>query len=200
MSFLTEYQDAAYAARYRTQVEKVRAAEATINSSQLTEAVAHNLFKLMAIKDEYEVARLYAETDFLQKIDERFEGDYTLKFHLAPPLLARPDPKTGRVKKMAFGPWMLTAFKWLAKARRYRGSRWDIFGRSDERRLERSLLAGYEADLAALPEKLERATLGDAIALAKLPEKIRGFGHVKRRSIDAALPERHALRAKLGLV
>jgi indolepyruvate ferredoxin oxidoreductase len=196
---LTEYQDAAYAARYRTCVEKVRTAEAKINSAQLTEAVAHNLFKLMAIKDEYEVARLYAETDFLQNIGERFEGDYTLKFHLAPPLLARPDPTTGKVRKMAFGPWMLTAFKWLAKARGLRGSRWDIFGRSDERRLERSLLADYEADLAALLPKLERATLGDAIALAKLPEKIRGFGHVKQRSIDAAAPEREALRSRLGL-
>jgi indolepyruvate ferredoxin oxidoreductase len=200
MSFLAEYQDAAYSERYRTQVEKIRAAEAAINSSQLTEAVAHNLFKLMAIKDEYEVARLYAETDFLQKIGERFEGDYTLQFHLAPPVLARPDPTTGKIKKMAFGSWMLTAFKWLAKARRYRGSRWDVFGRSEERRLERALLAGYEADLAALPATLERTNLGDAIALASLPEKIRGFGHVKRRSMDAAAPERDTLRARLGLV
>ncbi len=200
VAFLTGYQDAAYAARYRAQVDTVRAAEAGINSSQLTEAVAHNLFKLMAIKDEYEVARLYAETDFLQKIGERFEGDYTLSFHLAPPLLARPDPNTGVTKKMAFGPWMLTAFKWLARARGLRGLRWDFFGRSDERRQERALLADYEADLAALLPKLERTTLGDAIALASLPEKIRGFGHVKRRSIDAAAPERKALRARLGLV
>jgi indolepyruvate ferredoxin oxidoreductase len=197
--FLTEYQDAAYAERYRTQVEKIRTAEAFIDSSQLTETVAHNLFKLMAIKDEYEVARLYAESDFLQKIGERFEGDYTLQFHLAPPLLARPDPKTGKVKKLAFGPWMLTGFKWLAKARRYRGSRWDVFGRSAERQLERSLLADYEADLARMAGKLDRTTLGDAIALANLPEKIRGFGHVKRRNIDAAMPERNALRARLGL-
>jgi indolepyruvate ferredoxin oxidoreductase len=197
--FLTDYQDAAYAARYRTCVAKVRAAEAKINSSQLTEAVAHNLFKLMAIKDEYEVARLYADTGFLQKISEHFEGNYTLSFHLAPPLLARPDPKTGKIKKMAFGPWMLIAFKWLAKARGYRGSRWDVFGRSSERRQERALLADYEADLAALLPKLERTTLGDAIALAKLPETIRGFGHVKQRSIDAAAPEREALRSRLGL-
>lgn len=101
---------------------------------------------------------------------------------------------------MSFGPWMLTAFKWLAKARGLRGSRWDIFGRSDERRLERALLADYEADLAALPARLERTTLGDAIALVSLPEKIRGFGHVKRRSIDAVSPEREALRARLGLL
>jgi indolepyruvate ferredoxin oxidoreductase len=114
-------------------------------------------------------------------------------------LLARPDPATGKVRKMAFGPWMLTAFKWLAKARRYRGSRWDAFGRSDERRRERTLLADYEADLAALLPKLQRSMLSDAIALARLPEKIRGFGHVKRRSMDAAVPERAALRVRLGL-
>ena len=197
--FLTDYQDAAYAGRYRMLVEQVRAAETVIHSSQLTEAVAHNLFKLMAIKDEYEVARLYAETDFVQKISESFEGDYTLQFHLAPPLLARPDPTTGKVKKMAFGPWMLTAFKWLARARRFRGSNWDIFGRNEERRLERALLADYEADLAAMLPKLVRATLVDALALARLPEKIRGFGHVKRRSIDAAASERIALRGRLGL-
>ena len=199
MHALSEYQDAAYATRYRALVDRVRTAETAINSSQLTETVAHNLFKLMAIKDEYEVARLYAESDFVQKISERFEGDYTLNFHLAPPLLARPDPKTGRVTKMAFGPWMLTAFKWLARARNLRGTRWDLFGHSDERRLERELLADYERDLAALLPRLERASLVDAMALASLPEKIRGFGHVKRSSIDAAVPEREALRARLGI-
>jgi len=196
---LTDYQDAAYAERYRKQVAAVRAAESAINSSQLTEAVAHNLFKLMAIKDEYEVARLYAESGFLQQVGERFEGDYTLRFHLAPPLLARPDPQTGKIRKVAFGAWMLTAFKWLAKARRYRGSRWDIFGRSEERKAERALLAAYEADLAELPRRLAQATLGDAIALARLPEKIRGFGHVKRRSMDTVAPERETLRKRLGL-
>ena len=114
-------------------------------------------------------------------------------------MLARPDPTTGKIRKIAFGPWMLTAFKWLTKARRFRGSRWDVFGRSDERRLERALLADYEADLAALLPKLGRSTLVDAITLARLPEKIRGFGQVKRRSIDAAGPERTALRGRLGL-
>jgi hypothetical protein len=113
--FLAEYQDAAYASRYRKQVERVRAAEAALGSSQLTAAVAHNLFKLMAIKDEYEVARLYAESDFMQKLDERFEGDFTLRFHFAPPLLVPPDPNTGKPRKLAFGPWMFTALKWLAK-------------------------------------------------------------------------------------
>jgi indolepyruvate ferredoxin oxidoreductase len=196
---LTDYQDAAYAERYRKLVAAVRAAESAINSSQLTEAVAHNLFKLMAIKDEYEVARLYAETGFLQQVGERFEGEYTLRFHLAPPLLARPDPKTGKVGKVAFGPWMLTAFKWLARARRYRGTRWDFFGRSDERKAERALLAAYEADLATLSSQMERSALGDAITLARLPEKIRGFGHVKQRAMDSVAPERETLRKRLGL-
>jgi indolepyruvate ferredoxin oxidoreductase len=100
---------------------------------------------------------------------------------------------------MAFGPWMLTAFKWLARARGIRGSRWDMFGRSDERRQERALLAGYESDLALLLPGLARSTLVDALALANLPEKIRGFGHVKRRSIDAAVAERDALRTRLGI-
>jgi len=198
-TYLTGYQDADYAARYRSLVERARNVEATLGSTQFTEAVARNLFKLMAIKDEFEVARLYAETDFTQQLADRFEGDYTLEFHLAPPILARPDPKTGVVRKMAFGPWMLTAFRWLARARRFRGTRWDVFARSEERRRERALLAGYETDIGALLVRLDRSTLGDATALASLPEKIRGFGHVKRRSMDAAEPERAALRARLGL-
>jgi hypothetical protein len=119
---LTDYQDAAYAARYRDLINRVRAAECKLGSTALTEAVARNLHKLMAIKDEYEVARLYSEGDFRRKLDEVFDGDYSLRIHLAPPLLARPDPKTGKISKLSFGPWMFTAFKWLAKARRWRGT------------------------------------------------------------------------------
>jgi indolepyruvate ferredoxin oxidoreductase len=196
---LTDYQDAGYAARYRKLVDQVRAAETVLGSTALTEAVARNLHKLMAIKDEYEVARLYAEPGFRRKLDQLFEGDFRLNVHLAPPLLARPDPKTGQVAKLAFGPWIFTAFKWLARARRWRGTRWDLFGRSEERRLERQLLADYEAELAALLPRLNAGTLDDAIALAALPESIRGFGHVKRRAIEAVAPQRDNLRAKLGL-
>jgi indolepyruvate ferredoxin oxidoreductase len=198
-NILTDYQDPAYAGRYRKQVEQVRAAEAALGSTRLATAVANNLFKLMAIKDEYEVARLYAESDFMQKIGERFEGDFTLRFHFAPPLLARPDPKTGQARKLAFGPWMFTALKWLAKGRWLRGTRWDVFGRSEERRRERALLADYEADIAAVLGKLEHGMLDAAVALAALPEEIRGFGHVRRRSIDGVAAERAALRAKLGI-
>jgi indolepyruvate ferredoxin oxidoreductase len=196
---LTDYQDAAYAARYRELVDRVRGAETTLGSTALTAAVARCLYKLMAIKDEYEVARLYTEGDFRRKLDEVFDGNFSLRIHLAPPLLARPDPKTGHVAKMSFGPWMFGAFRWLAKARRWRGTAWDVFGRSAERRLERRLLADYETDIAALLPSLSAATLDDALALANLPDAIRGFGHVRRQSIDAAGPQRDALRKKLGL-
>jgi indolepyruvate ferredoxin oxidoreductase len=198
-AMLTDYQDAAYAARYRSLVDRVRSAEAALGSTALTESVARNLFKLMAIKDEYEVARLYTDPAFRRKLDALFEGDFRLNVHLAPPLLARPDPKTGQVAKLAFGPWIFTAFKWLARARRWRGTRWDVFGRSDERRLERQFLADYEADLVALLPRLDANILADAIALAGLPESIRGFGHVKRRSIEAVAPQRDGLRSKLDL-
>ena len=198
-ALLTDYQDAAYATRYRSLVDRVRAAEAALGSTALTESVARNLHKLMAIKDEYEVARLYADPEFRRKLDELFEGDFQLNVHLAPPLLARPDPTTGQVAKRSFGPWIFTAFKWLARARRWRGTRWDVFGRSEERRLERQLLADYEADLAGLLPRLNADTLEDAIALSALPEAIRGFGHVKRRAIEAVAPQRDSLRAKLGL-
>ena len=109
------------------------------------------------------------------------------------------DPNTGKPRKLAFGPWMFTALKWLAKGRWLRGTRWDVFGRSEERRRERALLADYEADIAAVLGKLEHGMLDAAVALAALPEEIRGFGHVRRRSIDGVAAERAALRAKLGI-
>jgi indolepyruvate ferredoxin oxidoreductase len=193
IAFLTAYQNSTYADRYRRTVEKVRA----MGHPELTEAVMHNLFKLMAIKDEYEVARLYAETDFLAKIDGNFEGDYQLRFHLAPPLLARPDPKTGAIRKLEFGPWVLRVFKWLAKARRWRSTRWDLLGHSAERQLDRQVLAEYEADINALLPQLTNETLETAITLALLPEKIRGYGHVRRHSIETSNAERGVLREKL---
>jgi indolepyruvate ferredoxin oxidoreductase len=199
IEFLTAYQNAAYAERYRARVDAVRLAEVTFGNHQFTEAVMRNLFKLMAIKDEYEVARLYAEGDFLRAIGEKFEGDYQLQFHLAPPFLTRPDPQTGQVKKRTFGPWILTAFLWLAKARRWRGTRWDIFGRSAERRMERQLLADYERDIDRLLPRLAAVDIDDVMALATLPEKIRGFGHVKARNIEAATPLWTHLREKLGI-
>jgi indolepyruvate ferredoxin oxidoreductase len=197
-AFLADYQDAAYAARYRGLIDKVRAAEAANGSTRLAEAVAQGYFKLLAVKDEYEVARLYAETDFLARLQGTFEGDYELRVHLAPPLLARPDPTTGGIAKIEFGPWMMAAFKWLARARKLRGTRWDIFGRSPERRLERELVADYEADIALILEKLCPDTLAPAVELAALPLQIRGYGRIKEKSALAARRRRRELRESLG--
>ncbi len=197
VAYLTAYQDAAYAARYRALVERVRAAEAPLHATCLAAAVARYYFKLLAIKDEYEVARLYAETDFLDRVRETFEGDYELHFHLAPPLLAKPDPNTGRVRKLDFGPWTLKLFRWLAKRRKYRGGRWDVFARLPERRAERQLIADYEDDVALILARLAPATHDAAVELASLPEKIRGFGHVKAASIGLARKRRDELRRDL---
>jgi indolepyruvate ferredoxin oxidoreductase len=201
-AFLTDYQDAAYAERYRSLVERVRAAEARLGadppSTRLTEAVARGYFKLLAAKDEYEVARLYAETGFLDRVGEAFEGDYRLNFHLVPTLIARPDPLSGRAAKRRFGPWLMAAFRLLARARRLRGSAWDVFRHTPERRLERQLLADYEADLADLLPRLSPATLETAIELASLPEQIRGFGPVKAKNAESLAPRRQALRAGLS--
>jgi len=197
---LTAYQDAAYAARYAALVERVRQAEAALGGTRLTQAVARYYFKLLAIKDEYEVARLYAEGDFLDQIAAAFEGDYTLRFHLAPPLLTRPAPVTGMVKKIEFGPWMMGVFRRLAKLRRLRGTRWDIFGRSAERKLEQQLIGDYEEDIAAILSTLSAPsaeTLSAAVELASLPEQIRGYGHVKLKSMETARAKRARLREQL---
>ncbi|MBZ0145838.1 MAG: 2-oxoacid:acceptor oxidoreductase family protein, partial [Rhodocyclaceae bacterium] len=196
-AYLTDYQDAAYAGRYRALVDKVRAAEAPLGSTRLAEALAKNYFKLLAVKDEYEVARLHADPAFHAKIAATFEGDYTLNFHLAPPLLAKTDPFTGRPRKRAYGPWMLTALRGLAKLKFLRGSAFDVFGRTAERRLERELITDYERDIAALLASLNASTLDTAVALAALPEQIRGFGPVKLRTVEAARQRREALLSEL---
>ncbi|MBI4988621.1 MAG: indolepyruvate ferredoxin oxidoreductase family protein [Rhodocyclales bacterium] len=197
VEFLTAYQDAAYAGRYRTLVGKVRSAESSLGSTRLSEAVAQNYFKLLAVKDEYEVARLHADPAFHARIAATFEGDYRLNFHLAPPLLAKTDPVTGLPKKRAYGPWMLTALRGLAKLKFLRGGALDIFGKSAERRAERRLIAEYERDVAELLARLDAANLDTAVELAGLPEHIRGFGHIKLRSVDAARQKREALLAAL---
>jgi len=186
MAFLTDYQNAAYARRYRDWVEKVRAAEAAKAPGQcgLSEAVARYLFKLMAYKDEYEVARLYSDTSFVERVLSTFDGDkLRLEFHLAPPLLARTNPATGEPKKMSFGPWVLKLFGVLSKFKFLRGTPFDPFGYTDERRTERKLVADYEALLETLIAELKPDNHAAAVALASLPEKIRGFGPVKIRSL-----------------
>ncbi len=196
-AFLTDYQDAKYARRYRNWVEKVRAVEAEKAPGQcgLAEAVARYLFKLMAYKDEYEVARLYSETSFLDRVKSSFAGDrLRFEFHLAPPLLARRDPLTGEPKKMSFGPWMLKAFALLAKFKFLRGTALDPFGYTAERRTERQLVSAYEHLLDEMLEHLNAANHHVAVELAMIPEKIRGFGPVKQRHLAAAKAEEAALR------
>jgi indolepyruvate ferredoxin oxidoreductase len=195
-AFLTAYQSRRYARRYRALVDKVRAAEAekVPGQSALTEAVARYLFKLMAYKDEYEVARLYSDTGFVERIKAQFDGNLRFEFHLAPPILAKTDPATGEPKKMSFGPWMLTAFRVLSKFRFLRGTALDPFGRSHERRTERQLIADYAALLDGLIAGLTPANHATAVALASIPEKIRGYGPVKQRHLAAAKAEESALR------
>jgi indolepyruvate ferredoxin oxidoreductase len=197
VEFLTAYQDAAYAARYRALVERVRAAEqaALPGTSELTESVARYLFKLMAYKDEYEVARLYAETGFREKVAAQFApGRLRFDVHLAPPFLARPDGRTGAPRKITFGPWVFPLFRALAKFRFLRGTRFDPFGYQSERRGERELIADYEKQLEEILRDLSARNHASAVALARIPEKIRGFGHVKERHLKAAKQEEAALR------
>jgi indolepyruvate ferredoxin oxidoreductase len=158
--------------------------------------VARYLFKLMAYKDEYEVARLYTDGNFLERVKSSFDGDLRFEFHLAPPLLAKINPATGEPKKMSFGPWMLKAFGVLAKSKFLRGTPLDPFGYSAERRTERKLIADYEALLATIAAELTPANHPVAVALAAIPEKIRGFGPVKQRHLTAAKAEEAELRAQ----
>jgi indolepyruvate ferredoxin oxidoreductase len=199
VAFLTEYQDSAYAARYAALIERVRRAEraALPGETAVTDAAARALFKLMAYKDEYEVARLYAETDFLNRVAAQFDGPYELHFHMAPPLLAERDPQSGHLEKRAYGPWMLSAFRVLARLRRLRGTPLDIFGRSEERRTERRLIAEYEAVLEEIITRLSPATHASSVELAALPLEIRGFGHVKQASLTAAKAKQTTLLARL---
>ncbi len=196
---LVEYQDEAYAARYEKAVAQVREAESRRipGSTALTQAVARYLFKLMAYKDEYEVARLYADGGFAARVASQFEGDYRLRVHLAPPLWSAKDPATGEPRKRTYGPWMLTAMAVLAKFRRLRGTALDPFGRSAERREERRLIAEYESTLAEILERLGPATIDAAVALASLPEHIRGFGPVKARHLAQVSERREALLGQL---
>ena len=197
VSFLTDYQDAAYAERYRMAGgSKFAPPKPQSIPSQLTEAVAHNLFKLMAIKDEYEVARLYTDGNFARQLADAFEGDVRLEFHLAPPILGRRDPNTGLPRKAAFGPWMMHAFKMLAPLRRLRGGAFDVFGYTAERRRERALISEYETLITEICATLTPNNHALAVELASIPETIRGYGHVKDSHIQAAKKREQALLAE----
>jgi indolepyruvate ferredoxin oxidoreductase len=163
----------------------------------LSWAVTRNYFKLLAYKDEYEVARLYTDGSFRRQLERTFEGDYRLEFHLAPPLISKPDPATGRPRKARFGPWIMPVFRMLAALKRLRGTHFDIFGYSAERKLERELIANYEGLLDEISRRLSPERHETAIALASLPEKIRGFGPVKLASIEAAREREADLLDKL---
>jgi indolepyruvate ferredoxin oxidoreductase len=196
VAFLTAYQNAGYAARYRALVEKAKAAESAKapGACGLAEAVARYLFKLMAYKDEYEVARLYTDGAFLKQVANDLGGEnLRFEFHLAPPLIARRDKVTGLPRKISFGPWMMRVFKLLARLKFLRGTAFDIFGHSQERKTERRLIADYESMLDEILRKLTPDNHAVAVGLAAIPEKIRGFGHIKLRTLAAAKADEAAL-------
>jgi indolepyruvate ferredoxin oxidoreductase len=183
--FLTDYQDEAYAKRYLADVERVRAAEAASapGSHELTEAFAKGLFKLMAYKDEYEVARLYADGEFARALKEQFDGESGLKVLLAPPLLARRDKVTGHLRKREFGPWVFKAFELLARWKRLRGTAFDVFGYTTERRMERALPTEYSAMIFRHLDGGKPLDLPRLVALAKSADLVRGYGHIKEANV-----------------
>ncbi|MCW8836001.1 MAG: 2-oxoacid:acceptor oxidoreductase family protein, partial [Rhodospirillales bacterium] len=187
-AFLTGYQDAAYAARYTALVERVNRAEQdkTPGLTGLSDAVAEGYFKLLSCKDEYEVARLYTHPDFRRAIREQFEGGYTLSFHLAPPMLADRDPETGHLKKKTYGGWMMGVFRILASLKGLRGTVFDPFGYTDERRMERRLVTEYETLIDEILAGLTPDNHATAIGIATLPMDMVGFGHVKERNVAKA--------------
>ncbi|HMN72330.1 MAG TPA: indolepyruvate ferredoxin oxidoreductase family protein, partial [Rhodoblastus sp.] len=197
VKFLTAYQNAAYAQRYKLRVEKALAAEhaRTPGKTDYATAVARYLFKLMAIKDEYEVARLYSDGSFRRQLDAAFENVGKLEFHLAPPILGRKDAN-GVATKTTFGPWMMSAYRVLAGLKFLRGGALDIFGKTAERRQERQLLADYEKLLDELEASMTEGSHALAVQLASIPEKIRGYGHVKDSHIAKAKAEEAKLLAR----
>jgi len=201
---LTDYQDAAYARRYRALVTRVWTAEAALLKPEttqpmplgrlpLTEAVGRYAFKLMAIKDEYEVARLYTDGTFLKQVRQTFDGDYKIKFHLAPPLTADRDPETGHLKKKTYGPRMLNLFRLLARFKRLRGTALDVFGYSAERKAERRLRDDYLNGIERLVDGLNHDAHPIAVEIASIPEHIRGYGHVREAHIAAIKAQEQAL-------
>lgn len=184
-AFLTDYQNAAYARRYESFVNRVQEAESALGKTLLSQTVARYLFKLMAYKDEYEVARLHTDRSFHDKVGAMFEGDFKLNYHLAPPMIAKKNDK-GELQKQKFGPWMLTGFRLLARLKGLRGTALDPFGRTEERRMERALIAQYEASLEEILPLLNAANHAAAVEVARIPELIKGYGHVKARNVELA--------------
>ncbi|MGK5074353.1 indolepyruvate ferredoxin oxidoreductase family protein [Janthinobacterium sp. ZB1P44] len=198
VEFLTAYQNAAYADGYLTLVKQVRDRENTLGLGQkLSTAVAKSYFKLLAYKDEYEVARLYTDGRFVEQLQQQFEGNFSVKFNLAPPLFAKKDAK-GHLVKAEFGSWMWRAFKLLAKAKGLRGGTFDVFGYTAERKMERALIVEYRELLASMLVNLTADNLATCVELASLPEKIRGFGHVKEAAVTTYRKDKARLLAVLA--
>ncbi len=185
VAFLTDYQNAAYARRYEGFVNRVQQAESALGKTLLTQNVAKYLFKLMAYKDEYEVARLHTDRSFHDKVQAMFEGDFKLNYHLAPPMIAKKNDK-GELQKQKFGPWMLTAFKVLAKFKGLRGTALDPFGHTEERKMERALIVQYQTSIEEVLQTLDAGNHAAAVDIARIPELIRGYGHVKARNVEMA--------------
>jgi len=182
---LTDYQDATYAQLYQSIVARVQAAEAPLGKTVLSDAVARQLYRLMAYKDEYEVARLHTQTGFVERIHQQFEGDFKVHYHLAPPLWSKRNNR-GELVKKKFGPLMLTGFKILAKFKGLRGTGLDLFGKTEERQTERALIREYMQHIDRVLASLNSDTHAHAVAVAQVPENIKGYGHVKERNIRAA--------------
>jgi indolepyruvate ferredoxin oxidoreductase len=184
---LTDYQNAAYAARYRDLVDQVRGAAFDGGyGEELPRAVAINYAKLLAYKDEYEVARLYTDGKFAEKLGKQFEGDFKISFNLAPPILQSGTDALGRPFKRVFGAWMLPVFRNMAKFRFLRGTPFDPFGYNEDRKLERSLITAYEKDVATAVKLLSPKTFDIAVEFLSLPDQIRGYGPVKEASVAKA--------------
>ncbi len=198
MAFLTDYQNAAYAQKYQALVETAAKAEERVSGKEgpFTDAVARFYFKIMAYKDEYEVARLYSGQHFKNLLSQTFETPARLKIHLAPPLVARRDPQTNLPQTRAYGAWVLRLFRYLAPLRRLRGTPFDPFGYTHERRAERALITQYTEQIQRIAADLSPATLDVAIRVAELPDKIRGYGHIKAHSLSAAARENEGLMAE----
>jgi len=193
VAFLTDYQDAAYAEQYAQQVERVHVAEQAFDSEKLTTAVARSLFKLMAYKDEYEVARLHTDSAFKQQINEQFSGDFTLKYHLAPPLISFKKDGRGRPMKREFGAWMTPAFKQLAKMKKLRGSKLDIFSYTAERKMERGLIDWYLSVIDRSLAQLNADNHAEMEKLLVMPMDIRGYGSVKHEAVEKVQAQVHAV-------
>jgi indolepyruvate ferredoxin oxidoreductase len=198
VEFLTAYQNVAHAETYRDFVRKVQQAETDAvpdTRLPLTRAVARYLFKLMAYKDEYEVARLHIDPAFIAKVHQQFEGDFTLRHHLAPPFFSRRNER-GELQKQAFGSWIRVAFRLLAPLKVLRGGPLDVFGYTHERREERALVQHYREAIEGMLGTLRPDNVEAATAFARVPEHIRGFGHVKARHLEVARAQWDALLAQ----